>query len=773
MRSSNSQPSSERGGPRTIKAASPHLAALREEWRIGGLQRLGADGEDGRAVEYRLGADSFWLATHGQEVSLFIRAAHWPGGGAAQAERRPGGWRLTTPIGRFDIEVEIDPDPAPIIRWRTTLTPAFDLSPSVGPRDLYVLGPMGEPDAAEGRVEAAQRGLNTGLVFFTLRDAQIGAALYLQDLTVLGDWFEALDAKPDGVVGGTWPELGYQPPNSPKIWGQPTRALKAGTPLIVSQAHLCLSGPAPDSELARAKLFLEGLGRIYPRLKKPTPQHHDWPGRAVKTLADLSRSPKALVTHWGEDFVRPYVDAEYPDSMVQLAVLAAIVRHDRWRGRTHPLAERLRAGVSRFRHARTGGIERYLSNVGADKNAEEVDSWYLYHPLMNLARLAQWGDDEARTLFFASLNYAIRAAQHFDYVWPVKFSVVTFEVITKARNETGLGQTDVGGLYAYVMLQAYELSGETIYLEEARRALRRMAGLGFELVYQTDLTAWGAAACVRLARITDEPQWMEQTHVFLASFFHNTLMWESRIGAAASFPNFLGATCLHDAPYMAVYECHESAAAFDEILLTVDDEIDASALLLMAEYRRFGFDRSWSYYPDALPKGALAEAQRNGHIDPKLSFPLEDLYADGQPAGQVGQEVYGCGAALHFATAGFHRVAQAPFMIFCDYPLIIEPDEADLTLHVRGASQGACKIRIIDAPSGARLRLRTEDGAELKARRIKGLREFEVPGRASLRLSWSGSADARGPAKSQPKRIRPKRAQPKRAKPARAGSRPA
>src|SRR3546814_16338067 len=46
------------------------------------------------------------------------------------------------------------------------------------------------------------------------------------------------------------------------------------------------------------------------------------------------------------------------------------------------------------------------------------------------------------------------------------------------------------------------------------------------------------------------------------------------------------------------------------------------------------------------PAKAIAEKQRenNGHIDRKLSFPPEDLYPDGQPAGPVGQETYGAGA---------------------------------------------------------------------------------------------------------------------------------
>ena len=42
-------------------------------------------------------------------------------------------------------------------------------------------------------------------------------------------------------------------------------------------------------------------------------------------------------------------------------------------------------------------------------------------------------------------------------------------------------------------------------------------------------------------------------------------------------------------------------------------------------------------------------------------------YPDGQPAGQVGQEIYGAGAAMVFATRAFHRIEGAPFVIFCDH----------------------------------------------------------------------------------------------------------
>jgi len=36
-------------------------------------------------------------------------------------------------------------------------------------------------------------------------------------------------------------------------------------------------------------------------------------------------------------------------------------------------------------------------------------------------------------------------------------------------------------------------------------------------------------------------------------------------------------------------------------------------------------------------------------------------------AGQVGQEVYGAGAAMIFATRSVHRIENAPFDVFCDH----------------------------------------------------------------------------------------------------------
>ena len=119
---------------------------------------------------------------------------------------------------------------------------------------------------------------------------------------------------------------------------------------------------------------------------------------------------------------------------------------------------------------------------------------------------------------------------------------------------------------------------------------------------------------------------------------------------------------------MAMYECFDSFVAFEQYLNDGGPDLEPEARMLLGEYCRYVLSRAWYYYPDALPPEAIAEEQReaNGHVDRSLSFPLEDLYPDGQPAGQVGQEVYGAGAAFIFASRAFHHVEGAPFRLFCD-----------------------------------------------------------------------------------------------------------
>jgi hypothetical protein len=349
------------------------------------------------------------------------------------------------------------------------------------------------------------------------------------------------------------------------------------------------------------------------------------------------------------------------------------------------------------------------------------------------------GNDHARELYLRSVEFGIKAAQHFKYRFPIKFDINDFSVITKARGDEDLGQTDVTGLYAYVMLLGFDLTDDDRFIDEARAAMNAARGLRFDLNYQANLTAWGAAAAARLWRATADDAWRRLSYIYLASFLHNTAMWESKIGHSASYPNFFGATALHDASYMAVLECSESFLAFQSYLRDSGADVLAGARLLMAEYCRYAIDRAWFYFPDTLPAEAVSGNPRDGKIDPSLSFPLEDLYLDGRACGEVGQEVYGAGAAFIFASQPFHALAGAPFSLFCDsFVFGWERPTSRSAVLTLGGAPGTDAMLVLLPGEGklGRVALSLADGRRRKSRRKDGNLVFSVPADAALTLTW-------------------------------------
>jgi hypothetical protein len=389
-------------------------------------------------------------------------------------------------------------------------------------------------------------------------------------------------------------------------------------------------------------------------------------------------------------------------------------------------------------------LRRYLPNVGEKqgKDPDAVDSWYLYHPMLNLGRLALRGNEEARKLLLKSIDCGIEAAHHFDYAWPVAYKIQDFSIITKARGDERFGQTDVGGIYAYVMLQCFELTGEDRFVEEAKAAIDKAKDLRFDLLYQTNLTTWGAAACLRLWRITDDPDYLGQSYAYLAGFFHNTTIWQSRIGTAKDFDHFLGAICLHDAPYMAMYECFESFAGLDEYLGQAGPGLDPEVRMLISEYCRYTLHRAVYYYPDMLPRDDIQQGDhQSGVINRKLSFPLEDLYPDGQPAGQVGQEIYGCGAAFVFATRSIHFVGNAPFLIYCDHFVRAQErrGERALSMSLDGGETCTANLSLVRLPRKKlpKVKVATAGGDQVRAHCESDDRvDFYVPAYGRVVLTW-------------------------------------
>ena len=159
-----------------------------------------------------------------------------------------------------------------------------------------------------------------------------------------------------------------------------------------------------------------------------------------------------------------------------------------------------------------------------------------------------------------------------------------------------------------------------------------MAGLGFELFYQANNTAFSSGALLRLYKITKKEIYKELSYLCLANVFKNVSLWDCNYGYGKNFPSFFALFPLSDAPYTAVYEEQEVFCAFHDYLHHAEgQEILPSLRLLLAEYIRYLVDRAVYYYPPMLPKEMLSEEVKTGEVDPSLWIALEDLHEKFDP----------------------------------------------------------------------------------------------------------------------------------------------
>jgi len=216
--------------------------------------------------------------------------------------------------------------------------------------------------------------------------------------------------------------------------------------------------------------------------------YHQWLDILQKGLKDLQNNHGCWSHINGQDYLNAYL-CDYdtpPESMVQLALLLPLLDYHHWSKEALPAIEKIKAGIAYFYDDKLGTVVRWLPASAEDLDGSEeqlkpkvMDAWYLHHPLLNLGRLALQGVKNAEQLFLKSLPFTIRVAKHFKYNWPVFYHMETLQVIKAETKKGEGGEKDVAGLYAHGMLQAWDLTGEKQYLQEAEKAAKTLRGKGF------------------------------------------------------------------------------------------------------------------------------------------------------------------------------------------------------------------------------------------------------------------------------------------------------
>lgn len=654
--------------------------------------------------------DALWLVVYWPSgCRVAFRLAFAPGEGILVEKMTTKDhllvFELKTVPGVQCVTLQLPGPKQPVLHWTTTLKPVAPLYLPFWPRDILPLAGTGINRLVKGEVKALQTGGRSGQLYFHLTEPAAGAVFYWQNLTSLAQYNSDTETSAGDTVGGEWPDVGFAlPPNNQQ------KPLKTGKTYTISDAYVALSAELPSNEAAMARQYLDLFATVYLALPKPATTYKDWPTILQNGLRDLLDSPGCWSQVDGNHYFNPYMSDHDtpPEIMVQLAVLLPLIDYMEWKGEQLAVTEKVRAGLPAFYSDRLNTILRWHPKAAHRLDGDEehkkplvMDAWYLHHPLLNLSRLALKGDKMARELFIGSLGYVIKVAHHFNYTWPVFYHMETLAVIKEETQPGKGGEKDVPGLYAHVMLQAWELTGERRYLDEAEKAARHLKDTGFGLFYQANNTAFSAGAMLRLFKITGKKNYLDLSHLCLANIFNNVHGWECNYGYTAAIPRFFALYPLSDAPYTAAYEEQEVFCAFHDYLRHAEDvDIAPSARLLIAEYIRYLVHRAPFYYPPMLPADMLSEQAKTGELEAGLWVAVEDLYDGWEKSGQVGQEVYGAGNAFGILPRHYMQVPEAGLMIFTEYPTIGFAATKKLPVKFRLAGDGRLSCRIMVVKTG-------------------------------------------------------------------------
>jgi hypothetical protein len=648
-----------------------------------------------------------------------------------------------TRLGDYRINLSFPESEETVLRYTTTFRGSFPILIPFWPRDIIPLTNDGRIENTSGKIHAQQVGGRSGQLFFSMTKPENGTVFYFQNLTAMSPYCQDSETSLLDTVGGDWPEIGFQFPVNSK------KPLPPDTEYVISDAFVILSDAIPEKDNDITEQYLKYLTAIYLLLPKPETIYHDWPGIAKTVLDDLSYNKGCWTQTDGSPYLNAYV-CDYktpPEIMVQLAFLVPLNEYLDWAETTHKLFDEVNDSLGSFYDQQVKSIVRWHPSMEGELDRSEeqkqemvMDSWYLHHPLLNLSRLAVNGDKVAEKLFLDSLDFVIKVAHHFDYEWPVFYKMTTLEVI-KAETSPGKGgEKDVSGSYAHIMLMAWKLTGEERFLNEAKKAVKRLGGLGLQIFYQANNTAFAAGALLELYKETNDKRYLELSYCCLAGIFKNMQLWDCDYGFSKNFPNFFSVFPLNDAPYTAAYEELEVYAALQQYLLMSEGiDILPSLRILIPEFIKYAVGRLAFYYPPMLPDDMISEEVRTGEIKKDLWVPLEDIYDGWEKSGQVGQEVYGSGIPFGIIPRQYIRIKELNAMAFVEYPIMnIRYGKKSVTFHTVGNPNLDAKLLISGLSKKMHLKVEIKMKSTYKeivpVDRQKNI--YKVTGDALIRASW-------------------------------------
>jgi len=440
-----------------------------------------------------------------------------------------------------------------------------------------------------------------------------------------------------GVSGGSF---GYVPPSG-SLGSLPHKK----TTVVVS-SYLYLEPTIPSAESGIATAYLRALDTARSALVQPSVRAANWQTLAATSAADIA-APANWVTVNGHRYMRSYVSdtRSAPELLTQAGVLAGLRAYEARSKTSVPFGATLDANLSTFYDPAYGTV---MNGLPHDPSARG-ESWYFVNNLISLLQLAQTGDGTAKKLLLQSVDAVIKLAHVNRYEFPQNFAYSDF------RGAGSQVEHDVAGGYAWLMLGLHELTGDAQYLDESEASIAHVAGTGFDLSYETHMSAYTAAAAQRLYTMTRDTRYHGYAVLALANLFHAVRLWDCRYEMCkkgAGYHTYMGLNPLPWSDYVAMLEQYEAWLGLQSYMRYAQNE-PAYVTKLVRAFIKYS-PRTLQYsLPPLLPSGAASSAAGEypfvPHNNLRWHIPLEDLREGEVVSGAIGQELYGAGGAFMFA----------------------------------------------------------------------------------------------------------------------------
>ncbi|MFD0763279.1 hypothetical protein ACFQZI_00340 [Mucilaginibacter lutimaris] len=654
---------------------------------------------DVRSIDESLCIVSNW----NDKTSVAFRTAYAPGGITVDDVKESDAGaiiQVTGNTGTFIVEINFPSTKNTLLHYQVKFTPRGNLNIPYWPKDVLVFKSDGSLADTEGDLFVKQIGIRSGVLYAGVQKPGKGSFLYFQNLTAINEYCIETETSIADTVTGQWPEFGFSLPATKE------KPLPEGKEFTIADAFVSFSTQTPADQFEVATAYIDHLAAIYQFIPRPDTNYQPYNEIIHNCIHDLRTNKGCWSQHKGCSYLNAYVCdyATPPEIMVQLAVLLPMWDYWNWSGEDMESSNEIYDNLETFYDEDIHTINRWLPAAQdmLDESEEQkvpytMDSWYLHHPLLNLGRMALAGNEKGKKLFLNSIDYAIKVAHHFNYKWPVFYNMKTLETL-KEETQPGMGgEKDVAGVYAQVMLMAYDLTGEKKYFKEAEKAAQSLVQFGFDIFYQANNVVFSTKAMLRLYKDTKKEVYLNLCHLLIANMLKNVALWECEYGYGKNFPLFFGLFPLNDAPYLAVYEEQECFASIHDLLEMAEGiPLSDNARLLLAEFVKYMINRAAYYCPPMLPKDMLSEEVKTGEIDSKLWIALEDMHDGWEKAGVVGQEVYGAGLCFGIVPRHYVIIPDQPFLVYVNYPTGKKQITGNtLTMQVLGNEAYTCNLRFV------------------------------------------------------------------------------